>query len=98
MGQIVYLMNLSLDGFVEGPDGKFEWTRPDEEVFRFHIEHARQVGAYLNGWHEYRLVICPVLVGGGKPYFPQLEHLVPLRLRETRTFQSGALYLRYQRA
>jgi dihydrofolate reductase len=47
---------------------------------------------------EYRLVICPVLLGGGKPYFPQLEHLVPLRLRETRTFQSGALYLRYQRA
>ncbi|MFP2956370.1 dihydrofolate reductase family protein [Myxococcus sp. 1LA] len=47
---------------------------------------------------EYRRVLSPVLVGGGKPYIPQLEHLVPLRLKETRAFQSGALYLRYQRA
>ncbi|MFL5349002.1 MAG: dihydrofolate reductase family protein [Hyalangium sp.] len=53
MGHIVYLMNLSLDGFVEGPDGKVEWTRPDEEVFRFHIEQARQVSAYLNGRRMY---------------------------------------------
>ncbi|NOK00038.1 MULTISPECIES: hypothetical protein [Myxococcus] len=44
------------------------------------------------------LVLSPVLVGGGKPYFPQLDHLVPLRLKETHTFQSGALYLRYQQA
>jgi dihydrofolate reductase len=45
-----------------------------------------------------KVVISPVLVGGGKPYFPRLDHLVPLRLQETRTLQSGALYLRYQRA
>lgn len=31
------------------------------------------------------------------PSSPKLDHPVQLRLQETRTFQSGALYLRYQR-
>lgn len=47
---------------------------------------------------EYRLIVAPILVGGGKPFFPALDHQVPLRLLETRTFRSGMQYLRYQRA
>jgi len=46
---------------------------------------------------EYRLVVYPILVGGGKPYFPALDTSVRLRLLETRTFRGGAAYLRYQR-
>jgi len=46
---------------------------------------------------EYRLVAYPVLVGGGKQYFPALDHSVSLRLRETRTFRCGAVYLSYAR-
>jgi hypothetical protein len=42
--------------------------------------------------------VAPILVGGGKPFFPALDHQVPLRLLETRTFRSGMQYLRYQRA
>jgi dihydrofolate reductase len=185
MRKVIYLMNLSLDGFVEGPDGKFDWSVPDEEVHRFHNEQAREMGAFLYGrrmyqimlgWQtadedpsssdvavdfariwkatpkvvfsttldtvgpnarlvrgevvaevtslkqqggrdlavagpglaaslarhglvdEYRLVISPVVVGGGKPYFPPLDQPVPLRLAETRTFHNGAVYLRYLRA
>ena len=175
-------MNVSLDGFVEGPDGKFGWTMPDEEVHRFHNEAARQMGVVLYGrrlyetmavwqtygtdssmpdyvaeygriWRatpkivfsgtlktvgencrlvagdavaevtslkqqpggdlgvggpglasslvraglvdEYRLVIFPVIVGGGKSYFPVLDHELGLRLEETHTFKGGAVYLRY---
>ena len=181
MRSVVYLMNMSVDGYVEGPDGKFDWTVPDEEIFRFHIEQAREMGGYLYGrriyetmevWQtmeedpsvpesyaefariwkskpkvvfsttlkavgpsctlaqgdvasqvallkkqpggplgvcgpglasslaqlglidEYRLVVYPVLVGGGKTYFPHTGK-VPLRLLETKTFGSGAVYLRY---
>jgi dihydrofolate reductase len=46
---------------------------------------------------EYRLVVYPIIVGGGKPYFPSLHDSVRLRLLETRMFHSGAAYLRYQR-
>ena len=46
---------------------------------------------------EYRLVVYPIIVGGGKPYFPSLDTSVRLRLLETRMFRIGAAYLRYQR-
>jgi dihydrofolate reductase len=185
MRRVIYMMNVSLDGFVEGPDGKFGWSMPDEEVHRFHNEAARQMGAFLYGrrmyetmagwqtldsdssrpdyvveyariWRatpkivfsstletvgencrlvkgdaaaemgklmqqpggdlavsgpglaaslarqglvdEYQLVVYPVIVGGGKSYFPGLNKEVGLRLRETHAFKSGAVYLRYQRA
>ena len=46
---------------------------------------------------EYRLVVYPVTVGSGKPFFPRLDHEGHLRPRETRTFRCGAVYLRYQK-
>jgi dihydrofolate reductase len=45
---------------------------------------------------EYHARVCPVLVGGGTPYFPQHERRVDLELVETRTFSSRVLYLRYR--
>jgi dihydrofolate reductase len=185
MRNVIYLMNVSLDGFVEGRNGKFDWSWPDEEVFRFHIDMARDMSAFLYGrrmyetmavWQtmeedtslsesmreyariwkskpkivfstalktvgpgcrlaqgdiasevrmlkqqpggplgvsgpglafslarldlidEYRLVVYPVLVGGGKSYFPGLDGEKHLRLLETRTFGRGEVYLRYARA
>ena len=185
MRKLVYLMNVSLDGFVEGPDGKFGWSFPDEEVHRFHNQIAREQGAFLYGrrmyetmagWQkaeddpalpgfarefariwkatpkivfsstlktvgencrlvrgdiaaalthlkqqpgrdlgvsgpglasafarlglidEYRLVVYPVMVGGGKSYFPAMDREVRLRLLETRTFKCGAAYFRYRPA
>lgn len=44
---------------------------------------------------EYRPVVHPVVIGSGTPYFPALDHPIGLRLRETRTFESGAVYLGY---
>ena len=46
---------------------------------------------------EYRLVVFPGIVGGGKSYFPILHQGLGLRLEETRTFHGGAVYLRYVR-
>lgn len=184
MRKVIYLMNVSLDGFVEGPDGKFGWSQPDEEVHRFHNLQAQDMGAFLYGrrmyetmagWQtmednlsmpdyilefariwkqkpkivfsttlksvgencrlargdiaaelanlkhqpggdlgvsgpslasafarlglidEYQLVVSPIIVGSGKPYFPALNSEIRLRLVETRTFQAGAVYLRYLR-
>lgn len=47
---------------------------------------------------EYGLVVNPVVLGSGVPYFPSLEHRIGLRLLETRTFGSGVVYLHYERA
>ncbi len=184
MRRVTYSMGVSLDGFIAGPDGRFDWTTPDKEVFRFWVDEIRGVGVYLLGrrlyetmlyWEtaeeeasldeaelewaalwkqlpkvvfsttlsavegnarlasgglveeiarlraepgkgdiaiggatlaaqaaaldlidEYRLIVYPVLVGGGRPYFPGRERRVDLELVETRTFDSGVVYLRYR--
>ena len=45
---------------------------------------------------EYRLFVFPVVLGGGAPFFPELERPIGLDLVETRTFDSGVVYLRYR--
>jgi dihydrofolate reductase len=183
MRSVTYSMSSSLDGYIVGPDGTFDWTMPDE-VFRFWIDEIREVGVHLLGrrlyetmlyWEtadqdpslgdaelewaalwkplpkvvfsntlstvqgnvrlasgglaeeierlraepgegeiaiggatlaadvaalglidEYRVMVYPVLVGGGIPFFPQRERRVDLELVETRTFSSGVVYLRYR--
>ena len=45
---------------------------------------------------EYRLRVLPVLVGGGRPFFPQRGDRVTLELIESRTLDSGVVYLRYR--
>ncbi|MEA2520333.1 MAG: hypothetical protein QOF49_2413 [Chloroflexota bacterium] len=184
MRSVTYSMGMSLDGYIVGPDGRFDWTAPDAEVFRFWIDDIREVGVHLLGrrlyetmlywetaeqnaslddaelewtalWNplpkvvfsttlsavqgnarlaagglaeeierlraepgegdiaiggatlaveaaaldlidEYRLMVHPVMVGGGISFFPQRERRVDLELVETRTFDSGVVYLRYR--
>jgi dihydrofolate reductase len=45
---------------------------------------------------EYRVMVYPVLVGGGIPFFPQRERRVDLELVETRTFSSRVVYHHYR--
>lgn len=46
---------------------------------------------------EFRLFVNPVLVGGGRRYFPPLPERLDLELVETRTFGPQVVYLRYRR-
>ncbi|MGW4869625.1 dihydrofolate reductase family protein [Streptomyces chartreusis] len=184
MRRVTYSMNVSLDGYIVGPDGGMDWGAPDEEVFRFWIEDVRELGFHLLGrrlyeamlyWEtaeqdpsldaprlefaalwkalpkvvfsntlsavegnarlvsgdvakeierlraepgegdiaiggaalaaevaaaglidEYQLMVYPVLLGGGIPFFPQQESQVDLELVETRSYNSRVVYLRYR--
>ena len=185
MRKVIYSMNVSLDGFVEGPNRELDWSTPDEELHRFWNDQTRETGMFLYGrrlyelmanfwptadqdpsapdyivefarlwrdmpkvvfsttlekvkWNsrlvrddiadevarlkaqpgkdmdvggptlattfmrlglidEYRLVVHPIVLGAGMPFFPSLDERVGLRLVETRTLRSGIVYLRYQR-
>jgi dihydrofolate reductase len=57
MRSVTYSMNVSLDGYIVGPDGDFDWTVPDEEVFRFWIDEIRQVGVHLLGRRLYETML-----------------------------------------
>lgn len=45
---------------------------------------------------EYRLLIAPVFLGGGKQLFPGLDRRHTLRLVGSEGFESGMTYLRYE--
>ncbi len=57
MRRVTYSMNVSLDGYIVGPDGSFDWTAPDEEVFRFWIDDIRDVGVHLMGRKLYETML-----------------------------------------
>ena len=57
MRSVTYSMGVSLDGYIVGPDGQFDWTPPNEEVFRFWIEEIRGVGVHLLGRRLYETML-----------------------------------------
>ncbi len=44
---------------------------------------------------EYRLLVHPVILGAGLPFFPQLDAPIPLRQVDHHTFRSGVTYLAF---
>lgn len=57
MRTVTYSMGVSLDGYIVGPDGSFDWTAPDEELFRFVTDEIRQVGVHLLGRRLYETML-----------------------------------------
>jgi dihydrofolate reductase len=184
MAKLVYLMNVSLDGYVATPDGELDWTIVDEEIHTWFNDQLRRSAAELYGrrlyetmvyWQtaesdpeatdfmldfarvwkakpkivfsstlesviegcrlvrsdavealddlraefdgelavggptlasafiradlvdEYRMVVHPVVLGAGLPFWPALDRPIQLELTATRRFTSGAMYLGYSR-
>jgi dihydrofolate reductase len=183
MAKLIYMMNISIDGYIQDEHDRFDWTAPkDEEVHTWIFAHVSSFGTCLYGrrvyetmvywetahtildqpqfildfarqWqaaekivysrtlaaprsartriertfdpHAVRLLkanaesdiavagpelaaqaihaglvdelqmrVCPVLIGGGKRYFPSGVRL-ELELLEERKFRSGDMFLRY---
>ncbi|MEU7406071.1 MULTISPECIES: dihydrofolate reductase family protein [unclassified Streptomyces] len=57
MRRVTYSMNVSLDGYVVDADGAFDWSVPDEEVFRHFIDELRQTGTHLLGRRLYETML-----------------------------------------
>ena len=57
MARLIYTTNTSLDGYIEDMDGKFDWTAPDEEYFRFITNLIRADGTHLYGRRMYETMM-----------------------------------------
>ena len=92
---------------VEG-NARLVWEGAAEEVARLKQQPGKNLavgGAGLASTFvrlglikEYHLFVSPVVLGGGTPYFPDLDERINLELVETRKFGSRVVYVRYQRA
>jgi dihydrofolate reductase len=57
MRSVTYSMGVSLDGYIAGPYGEFDWAEPDEEVFRFVTDEMREVDVHLLGRRLYETML-----------------------------------------
>ena len=70
MAQLIYIANVSLDGYIEDSHGNFDWTAPDDEVFAFITDLVRSAGTYLYGRRMYETMAVwetdPALAAGSE--------------------------------
>jgi dihydrofolate reductase len=59
MANLIYVANMSLDGYIEDKEGKFDWTDPseDEEVFSFITDLVRATRTHLYGRRMYETMM-----------------------------------------
>lgn len=57
MRSVTCAMGMSLDGYIVGPDGTFDWTGPDDDLFSFYNDEIRRVGVHLMGRRLYETML-----------------------------------------
>lgn len=62
------------------------------------VSGANLAASVIDLIDEFRPIVQPVVLGGGTPFLPAVDTPIKLRLLETRTFRSGVVYVRYERA
>src|SRR5688500_11115340 len=56
MGKLIYLFNVSLDGFVETPSHSLDWSVVDDELHEWFNDQTRALDASLYGRRLYELM------------------------------------------
>jgi dihydrofolate reductase len=54
--KIIWMMSVSVDGYMEGPNREIDWHMVDDEVFRHHIGWLADAGGFLEGRVTYELM------------------------------------------
>jgi dihydrofolate reductase len=68
MAKLIYMVNMSLDGYIADKNDNFDWTQPDEEEFSFIKELLRPVGTYLYGRRMYEVMaVWQTMETGDRP-------------------------------
>lgn len=53
MRTVTVSISTSLDGYIAGPDGRFDWSVPDEELFRTYLDELRSIDVHVLGRRLY---------------------------------------------
>lgn len=69
MRKVVYCCAVSLDGFIEGPNGEFDWCMTDQDYGM--KDFLKRIDAYFYGRKTYELVLKM-----GQPFGKKEQHFV----------------------
>lgn len=53
MGELIYSMGVSIDGYAEDAEGDFDWAAPDDEVHALANQQACEASAFVYGRRMY---------------------------------------------
>ena len=53
MAKLIYVTNVSLDGYIEDESGDFDFGGPDDDVFAYTTDLVRSVGTFFYGRRLY---------------------------------------------
>jgi dihydrofolate reductase len=56
VGKVIFLMNVSHDGYIETPDHSLDWTIPDDELLTWFNERTRSIEALVYGRRLHELM------------------------------------------
>jgi dihydrofolate reductase len=56
MAKLIYVTNVSLDGYIEDERGAFDWLPMDDELFALYTDLLRSVGTFLYGRRLYEMM------------------------------------------
>ena len=56
MGKVTFMMSVSLDGYMSGPNGELDWHRVDEELHQHFNDFLAPMAAFLEGRRTYELM------------------------------------------
>jgi dihydrofolate reductase len=95
MAKLLYVLNVSLDGYIADEDGKLDWTAPDEEYYSFINDLLRPVGTYLYGRRLYELMAVWETDPAAGPSFPAAREFAEIwqaadKVVYSRTLQAAA--------
>jgi dihydrofolate reductase len=54
---LIFSMAVSVDGFIADRHGRFDWSVPSEEQFRFHVSEVRRLGRVVCGRRLYETML-----------------------------------------
>jgi dihydrofolate reductase len=92
VGKVIYSMNVSLDGYIEDPNGSFAFSAPDEDVHRLANEQARQASVFLFGRRLFKVMEEPWTTAATRDDLPDVEaEFAQLYIRTPRIVFSDTL-------
>lgn len=91
MARLVYVANMSLDGYVEDANGDFQWAEPHEEVFDYITDLISPVGTHLYGRRMYETMALWELEPGLATHSPSWARFADIWCRATKFVYSRSL-------